>query len=182
MTTHITYENSKIYSIFMLCYCVVIICFIDRSWSQKSHQWCSDSKEGRKEDYIEGDESSVSNVVPGKRKTQIRGRMTANGQDCVDFLNSKLQNDTIKITKWFQNNKDLSFSDVTEEWGLDYKNFSNGTAYADLDNVRDLTLIWLSPEPDHQHHCLTFHCHWLLPNLDYRRFEDWRGITSLADP
>ena len=41
----------------------------------------------------------------------------------------------------FQNNKDLSFSDVTEKWGLDYKNFSNGTAYADLDNDGDLEII-----------------------------------------
>ena len=41
----------------------------------------------------------------------------------------------------FQNNKDLSFSDVTEEWGLDYKNFSNGTTYADLDNDGDLEII-----------------------------------------
>ena len=41
----------------------------------------------------------------------------------------------------FKNNTDLSFSDVTKDWGLDLKNFSNGTAYADLDNDGDLEII-----------------------------------------
>ena len=41
----------------------------------------------------------------------------------------------------FKNNTDLTFTDVSESWGLDQKNFSNGATYADLDNDGDLELI-----------------------------------------
>jgi hypothetical protein len=41
----------------------------------------------------------------------------------------------------FKNNKDLTFSDVSIDWGLDDKNFSNGATYADLDNDGDLEII-----------------------------------------
>ena len=41
----------------------------------------------------------------------------------------------------FKNNKDLTFSDVSVDWGLDDKNFSNGATYADLDNDGDLEII-----------------------------------------
>ena len=41
----------------------------------------------------------------------------------------------------FKNNSDLTFSDVSQSWGLDQKNFSNGATYADLDNDGDLELI-----------------------------------------
>jgi hypothetical protein len=41
----------------------------------------------------------------------------------------------------FQNNGDLTFTKRIEEWGLEEETFSNGAAYADLDNDGDLELI-----------------------------------------
>lgn len=41
----------------------------------------------------------------------------------------------------FMNNGDLTFSDHTEDWGLETPSFSNGSAYGDLDNDGDLDLV-----------------------------------------
>ncbi|MBX2894138.1 MAG: VCBS repeat-containing protein [Cyclobacteriaceae bacterium] len=41
----------------------------------------------------------------------------------------------------FKNNGNFSFADKALEWGLGTPNFSNGSAYADLDNDGDLDLI-----------------------------------------
>ena len=48
----------------------------------------------------------------------------------------------IKIHSFaFQNNNDLTFTDVSSDWGMMTPSFSNGAAYADLDNDGDLDLI-----------------------------------------
>ncbi|MNX31140.1 FG-GAP repeat protein [compost metagenome] len=41
----------------------------------------------------------------------------------------------------FKNNKDLTFTNEAQNWGLDTPSFSNGAAYGDLDNDGDLDLI-----------------------------------------
>jgi hypothetical protein len=41
----------------------------------------------------------------------------------------------------YRNNKDLTFTNMAEEWGLGSLSYSNGSAYADLDNDGDLDLI-----------------------------------------
>jgi len=41
----------------------------------------------------------------------------------------------------FKNTGNLNFNKVSEEWGLNKESFSNGSAYADLDNDGDLDLI-----------------------------------------
>ena len=41
----------------------------------------------------------------------------------------------------YQNTGNLTFADKSEEWGLDAPSYTNGTAFADLDNDGDLDLI-----------------------------------------
>lgn len=43
--------------------------------------------------------------------------------------------------KAFRNSGDLTFQDVTSEWGFSTPSFSNGAAYGDLDNDGDLDLV-----------------------------------------
>jgi len=41
----------------------------------------------------------------------------------------------------FRNNADLTFENVSEEWGFAEKTFSNGAVYSDLDNDGDLDIV-----------------------------------------
>ncbi len=71
------------------------------------------------------------NLIRSKEGIYSRSRM--------DLLN------TIPVAKianyGYKNNGDLTFKKVTKEWGFDHPSFSNGAAYADLDNDGDLEII-----------------------------------------
>ncbi|SFF48338.1 VCBS repeat-containing protein [Thermoflexibacter ruber] len=59
-----------------------------------------------------------------------------------DFTKFKEKSNPVFIPNYaFKNNGDLTFTNKVQEWGLDQKSFSNGSAYADLDNDGDLDLI-----------------------------------------
>lgn len=48
----------------------------------------------------------------------------------------------IKIPNYaFKNKGDLTFEDVSAKWGIDVRSFSNGAAFADLDNDGDLDYV-----------------------------------------
>ena len=57
-------------------------------------------------------------------------------QEVLDFLPS------IKLSNYmYQNSGNYSFKNTTATWGLNQPSFSNGSAYADLDNDGDLEIV-----------------------------------------
>ncbi len=78
-------------------------------------------------------------------------RRDINNKDFFNNLDKNPNRDLLKSTKdipsvaipnkAFRNEGDFSFGDVTDEWGLSLPTYSNGSAYADLDNDGDLDLV-----------------------------------------
>ncbi|MCC6724882.1 MAG: VCBS repeat-containing protein [Saprospiraceae bacterium] len=49
---------------------------------------------------------------------------------------------SVKVANYaYKNNGDLSFTDMTKAWGIERPSFSNGAAFADLDNDGDLDYV-----------------------------------------
>jgi len=65
--------------------------------------------------------------------------------DVGNIASNSLLIDSIPVVKIpnyaFKNNGDLTFADVTKSWGMSTPSFSNGAAYADLDNDGDLDYV-----------------------------------------
>ncbi|MFS4417472.1 VCBS repeat-containing protein [Maribacter sp. 2307ULW6-5] len=62
--------------------------------------------------------------------------------DNADWLSLNAQMPSEKIPNLiYKNSGNLEFEEVTEKWGFYEKGFSNGSAYADLDNDGDLDLV-----------------------------------------
>ena len=74
------------------------------------------------------------------KQRYIRERDSSLGRQDIARLLSRLPATTL-TNYLFQNNGDLTFGDVTAQWGVDRPSNSNGAAYADLDNDGDLDLV-----------------------------------------
>lgn len=65
--------------------------------------------------------------------------------DVGSFASNMLLIDSIPVIKIpnyaYKNNGDLTFQDVTKKWGMSTPSFSNGAAFADLDNDGDLDYV-----------------------------------------
>ncbi len=70
----------------------------------------------------------------------IAYRMNTKNYAPKDLLLSEIP--AVKLKNYaFHNNGDLTFSDASTEWGITQPTFSNGAAYADLDNDGDLDYV-----------------------------------------
>lgn len=70
----------------------------------------------------------------------IQKQVLTNNQKNVDDVLAHIPQNA-QENKVFKNNGNLMFQDVGKQWGFTEKSFSNGAAYADLDNDGDLDLI-----------------------------------------
>ncbi|WP_051234408.1 VCBS repeat-containing protein [Flavobacterium denitrificans] len=59
-----------------------------------------------------------------------------------DLLKKSQEIPSEKIDNFmFQNNGNLNFEQANKKWGIEYKGFSNGVSYVDLDNDGDLDIV-----------------------------------------
>ena len=65
-----------------------------------------------------------------------------NKEEEVELLNYLEEIPSEKLSNYmFKNQGDMSFANLSEDWGFKEKTFSNGVAYSDLDNDGDLDLV-----------------------------------------
>ena len=84
------------------------------------------------------DITNLDFVVYGKRAL-FMGTPQANRKERLKILENY---PGIHVGNYmYKNNKDLTFTDVSKNWGLSKPSYSNGCAYADLDNDGDLDLV-----------------------------------------
>ena len=72
---------------------------------------------------------------------EVNQKMVMSGKK--ESLNKILEKipKTALPNKVYRNDKNLNFTDIGDEWGMSQPTFSNGAAYADLDNDGDLDLV-----------------------------------------
>jgi enediyne biosynthesis protein E4 len=71
---------------------------------------------------------------------EIKEKMMATGQKNLSELVNKIPSIAVP-NKMYKNSGALKFEDKGVDWGFDKNSFSNGAAYADLDNDGDLDIV-----------------------------------------
>ncbi len=71
---------------------------------------------------------------------EIKGKIIATGQKNLSELVDRIPSIAVP-NKMFRNLGNLKFEDKGIDWGFDRNSFSNGAAYADLDNDGDLDIV-----------------------------------------
>jgi enediyne biosynthesis protein E4 len=111
----------------------------DWSWSPLLADYDND---GLKDLFItNGYRQDITNLdfIKFSERTLRMGTVEGNKKERIDML-KKIPG--IKVHNYmYKNNGDLTFSDQSKSWGLSEPSFSNGAAYADLDNDGDLDLV-----------------------------------------
>jgi enediyne biosynthesis protein E4 len=84
----------------------------------------------------------VTNGFPRDVTDHDFGAFRSDFGNLLSKMDLQQQIPQIKVPKFaFRNAGDLKFEDVSADWGLDKIGFTNGAAYADLDNDGDLDLV-----------------------------------------
>lgn len=71
---------------------------------------------------------------------EIRKQLIMTGKKDIHNLVDRIPSIAVP-NKLFRNKGELQFEDIGEKWGFSQNSFSNGAAYADLDNDGDLDLV-----------------------------------------
>ncbi len=111
----------------------------DWSWSPLMADFDND---GWKDVFISNgyrrDVTNLDFIVYGQQASSF-GTAEANRKDKLEKLKALPE---VKLHNYiYKNNGDLSFTDKVKEWGISTPSYSNGAAYADLDNDGDLDLV-----------------------------------------
>ncbi|WP_051957512.1 VCBS repeat-containing protein [Altibacter lentus] len=113
----------------------------DWSWAPL---WADFDNDGKKDLFVtNGLRKEARNNDFVKKKTQLLKAIEEQPEKQLEFIKKIL--DEMPQTKvknyMFKNEGDLSFKNKTDDWGFSEPSFSNGAAYADLDNDGDLDLV-----------------------------------------
>jgi hypothetical protein len=97
-------------------------------------------KDVRNKDFL----NQAEQIVEQRRAKLLAENSQLTFIPALDLVNSA---PSTKLTNYlFKNNKDLTFTNVAKQWGLDQVSFSHGAAYADFDNDGDLDLVMSNME------------------------------------